>query len=106
MSRVLGAPQWPGCSAPDPGSGHACCRRVKVHRNRKGERRSFAKTDYITMIDAAHQYLKAPIVIEYQADRGNFAQQPEHLRRPGNDEQAPPPPGKRSRASRQRTPKQ
>lgn len=37
--------------------------RVKVHRNRKGERRSFAEADYITMIDAAHQYLKAPIVL-------------------------------------------
>jgi len=44
-------------------------------------------------------------VIKYQADRGNFAQQPEHLRRPSSDEQAPPP-GKRSRTSRQRTPKQ
>lgn len=37
--------------------------RIKVHRNRKGERRSFAETDYIAMIDAAHQYLKAPIVL-------------------------------------------
>jgi transposase len=34
-----------------------------VHRKRKGERRSFAETDYATLLDAAHQYLKAPIVL-------------------------------------------
>jgi hypothetical protein len=43
-------------------------------------------------------------VINYQADRSNFAQQPEHLRRPSNDEA--PPPAKRSRSSRNRAPKQ
>lgn len=37
--------------------------RVKVHRARKGERRSFAETDYAALLDAAHQYLKAPIVV-------------------------------------------
>jgi hypothetical protein len=36
--------------------------RVKVHRPRRGERRSFAETDY-ALLDAAHQYLKAPIVL-------------------------------------------
>jgi hypothetical protein len=37
--------------------------RIKVHRSRKGERRSFAETDYAALLDAAHQYLKAPIVV-------------------------------------------
>jgi putative transposase len=37
--------------------------RIKVHRPRKGERRSFAETDYAALLDAAHQYLKAPIVV-------------------------------------------
>ena len=37
--------------------------RIKVHRPRKGERRSFAETDYAALLDAAHQYLKAPIVL-------------------------------------------
>lgn len=37
--------------------------RVKIHRSRKGERRSFAETDYVALLDAAHQYLKAPIVL-------------------------------------------
>jgi hypothetical protein len=30
--------------------------RIKVHRPRKGERRSFAETDYAALLDAAHQY--------------------------------------------------
>lgn len=33
--------------------------RVKIHRPRKGERRSFAETDYAALLDAAHQYLNA-----------------------------------------------
>jgi DDE superfamily endonuclease len=37
--------------------------RIKIHRSRKGERRSFAETDYMALLDAAHQYLKAPIVL-------------------------------------------
>jgi DDE superfamily endonuclease len=37
--------------------------RIKIHRARKGERRSFAETDYVRLLDAAHQYLKAPIVV-------------------------------------------
>ena len=37
--------------------------RIKVHRRRKGERRSFAETDYAALLDAAHQYLNAPIVL-------------------------------------------
>jgi putative transposase len=46
-----------------PGQRSRVLYRIKVHRNRKGERRSFAETDYIALIDAAHQYLKAPIVL-------------------------------------------
>jgi ribosomal protein L31E len=37
--------------------------RIKIHRARKGERRSFAETDYATLLDAAHQHLKAEIVL-------------------------------------------
>jgi hypothetical protein len=37
--------------------------RLKIHRKRKGERNSFAETDYAALLDAAHQYLKAPIVV-------------------------------------------
>ena len=31
--------------------------RIKIHRKRKGERTSFAETDYAALLDAAHQYL-------------------------------------------------
>jgi hypothetical protein len=37
--------------------------RIKIHRKRKGERNSFAETDYAALLDAAHQHLKAPIVV-------------------------------------------
>ncbi|WP_245730338.1 transposase [Micromonospora pallida] len=37
--------------------------RTITHRGRKGERRSFAETDYITLLDAAHQQLGGPIVL-------------------------------------------
>nr|WP_232534075.1 hypothetical protein [Plantactinospora sp. KBS50] len=44
-------------------------------------------------------------VIKYQADRGNCAQQPEHLQRASAGDQ-PSPPAKRPRSSRDRAPKQ
>jgi hypothetical protein len=37
--------------------------RTLIHRGRKGERRSFAETDYAALIDAAHQQLGGPIVL-------------------------------------------
>jgi putative transposase len=37
--------------------------RTKVHRGRKGERRSFAETDYAALLDAAHRQLGGPIVL-------------------------------------------
>jgi putative transposase len=46
-----------------PGSRIRLLYRIKVHRPRKGERRSFAATDYAALLDAAHQYLQAPIVL-------------------------------------------
>ena len=37
--------------------------RTLTHRGRKGERRSFAETDYAALLDAAHQQLDGPIVL-------------------------------------------
>lgn len=37
--------------------------RIRLHRGRKGERRSFAETDYAALLDAAHQQLGGPIVV-------------------------------------------
>ncbi len=46
-----------------PGQRPRLLYRIKVHHRRKGERASFAETDYIALLDAAHQYLKASIVV-------------------------------------------
>lgn len=46
-----------------PGQRARLIYRAIVHRGRKGERRSFAHTDYIALIDAAHQQLGGPIVL-------------------------------------------
>jgi transposase len=37
--------------------------RLRIHRGRKGERRSFSEADYATAINAAHQQLHAPIIL-------------------------------------------
>ena len=37
--------------------------RVRVHRRRKGERRSMSEQDYAGLITAAHQQLQAPVIL-------------------------------------------
>jgi putative transposase len=37
--------------------------RVRVHRGRKGERRSMSEADYADLITAAHQELHAPVIL-------------------------------------------
>jgi len=37
--------------------------RLRIHRGRKGERRSFSEADYAAAITAAHQQLHAPIIL-------------------------------------------
>jgi putative transposase len=38
--------------------------RIRLRRGRKGERKSFSEADYIALLDAAHQQLGGPIVLE------------------------------------------
>ena len=46
-----------------PGArGRLFCR-VRVHRGRKGERRSMSEADYAGLITAAHQQLHAPVIL-------------------------------------------
>ena len=45
-----------------PGARGRLFYRVRVHRGRKGERRSMSEADYATLITAAHQELKAPVI--------------------------------------------
>jgi putative transposase len=46
-----------------PGQRSRLIYRTLIHRGRKGERRSFAETDYAALLDAAHQQLGGPIVL-------------------------------------------
>jgi len=46
-----------------PGERSRLIYRTIVHRNRKGERRSFSERDYIGLLDAAYQQLDGPIVV-------------------------------------------
>jgi transposase len=46
-----------------PGRRSRLIYRALIHRGRKGERRSFAETDYAALLDAAHQQLGGPIVL-------------------------------------------
>jgi hypothetical protein len=46
-----------------PGQPGRLIYRTRTHRGRKGERRSFAETDYAALLDAAHRQLGAPIVL-------------------------------------------
>ena len=46
-----------------PGSRGRLFYRVRVHRGRKGERRSMSEADYAGLITAAHQHLHAPLIL-------------------------------------------
>ena len=61
--RSSGRVSIAGLVAVKPGSRTRLLYRIHVHRRRKGERRSMSERDYIGLIDAAHQQLKAPIIL-------------------------------------------
>ncbi len=46
-----------------PGARGRLYYRVRIHRGRKGERRSMSEADYAGLITAAHQELKAPVIL-------------------------------------------
>ncbi|MEV5718173.1 transposase [Amycolatopsis mediterranei] len=46
-----------------PGARSHLFYRVIIHRGRKGERRSFSEADYAALLTAAHQQLRAPIIV-------------------------------------------
>lgn len=76
---------------------------IRYHHARTTDDKNAALHDLLRHADTNNDLIDD--VIKYQADRGNFAQQPEQLRRPSSDHQAPPP-AKRPRSSRNRAPKQ
>jgi transposase len=46
-----------------PGARGRLFYRVRIHRGRKGERRSMSEADYAALIAAAHQLLHAPVIL-------------------------------------------
>ena len=46
-----------------PGERSRLFYRVRVHRGRKGERRSMSEADYAGLVTAAHQQLSAPLIL-------------------------------------------
>jgi len=37
--------------------------RIRIHRGRKGERRSLSEADYAELVTAAHCQLRAPVIL-------------------------------------------
>ncbi len=46
-----------------PGSRGHLFYRVRIHRGRKGERRSMSEADYAELVTAAHDTLHAPVIV-------------------------------------------
>jgi len=61
--RSSGRVSIAGLIAVKPGARTRLFYRLRVHRSRKNERRSLSEHDYIGLLDATHQQLKAPIVL-------------------------------------------
>ncbi len=51
------------CLKLKPGARGHLFYRVRIHRGRKGERRSMSEADYAGLITAAHQELRAPVIL-------------------------------------------
>jgi putative transposase len=52
-----------GLACLKPGSRGRLFYRIRVHRGRKGERRSMSEADYAELITAAHQQMHAPVIL-------------------------------------------
>ena len=46
-----------------PGSRSRFFYRIRIHRGRKGERRSLSEADYAGLVTAAHCQLKVPVIL-------------------------------------------
>ena len=52
-----------GLACFQPGARSRLFYRVRVHRGRKGERRSMSEADYAALVTAAHTQLAAPVIL-------------------------------------------
>ena len=62
-ARARAGYRWPGWCACKPGARGHLFYRVRIHRGRKGERRSMSEADYAGLIAAAHKQLHAPVIL-------------------------------------------
>ena len=63
LRQGLGAGVGRGAGVLRPGARGHLFYRVRIHRGRKGERRSMSEADYAGLIAAAHNQLHAPVVL-------------------------------------------
>ncbi|MFG3207393.1 transposase [Streptomyces sp. NPDC048192] len=61
--RSSGRASIAGLIAVRPGARTRLLYRLRIHCGRKNERRSLSERDYIGVVDAAHQQLRAPIIL-------------------------------------------
>ena len=52
-----------GLACYQPGARARLFYRARLHRRRKGERRSMSEADYASLIAAAHNQLRAPVIL-------------------------------------------
>lgn len=52
-----------GLTCYKPGARSRLFYKVRIHRGRKGERRSMSEADYASLVTAAHQHLSAPLIL-------------------------------------------
>jgi len=52
-----------GLACYQPGARSRLFYRARVHRGRKGERRSMSEADYAELVTAAHHQLQAPVIL-------------------------------------------
>ena len=63
--KGLGRVSVAGLVCLKPGARGHLFYRTRVHRGRKGERRSMSEADYAELITAAHQNLSAPVILAW-----------------------------------------
>jgi putative transposase len=61
--KGTGRPSVAGLACYRPGERSRLFYRTRVHRGRKGERRSMSEADYAGLVTAAHQQLSAPLIL-------------------------------------------
>jgi hypothetical protein len=65
-----------GLACYKPGARARWFYRVRVHRGRKGERRSMSEADYAGLVTAAHNQLHAPVILVWDNLNTHISEHP------------------------------